>query len=104
MFIKTYKYHLAPDRMEEFMAIEKEANALYREVIECKIELLESDRTPGEIVEIQYLADRETYEKARKALDADPRVIALSKRFEALLDPAAPSIQEEEFESLEPGS
>ncbi len=92
MFIKTYKYHLAPGRMEEFMEMQKEANALYREVIECKIELLESDRTPGEIVEIQYLADRETYEKARKALDADPRVIALSKRFEALLDPAAPSL------------
>ncbi len=103
MFIKTYKYQLLPGKIEEFLALQREANALYREHVKCEIELLESDRNPGEIVEIQYMADKQTYENARKALDADPRSAALQKRFVELLDPNAPAIQEEDFESLDPG-
>jgi hypothetical protein len=101
MFIKTYTYRILPDKIKEFLALQREANAFYRERVDFNVEYLESDRIPGEIVEIQYFADRQTCEKAKRELEADPRSLELERRFETMLDPHAPPVREEEFEQLD---
>ncbi len=57
MYIKKYKYHLLPGKIEAFLKVQEEANAIYREHVDARIEYMQSNLDPSEIVEIQYLPD-----------------------------------------------
>ncbi len=101
MYIKLLKYTLQDGRMEEFLTLQEQLDALYQKHARVEIELLRDETHPASWMEIQYYEDKEAYEKVAAGLQTETRGKVLQERFHSMLDPLHPSVEEHSFLSFD---
>jgi hypothetical protein len=100
MFVKVYRYHIRPEKTEEFFDIQERAGKIYRKHISYRVVYLESKDDPGLWVEIQWCSDENAYRRAMASINAEPGIKELWQEFQTVLDPEKPDIQEECFNQI----
>ena len=81
MFIKLYSYHIKPDKLQEYLEIQEEANRIYSLYSDSKIIHLQSKNDETKWVEIQIYKNEQFYYKTIKKLDKKQEIQVLYKRF-----------------------
>jgi len=97
--IKIYRYRVSPEKVNQFLEMQKQADSLYREHITYSIAYVRSVTDPWEWMEIHEYPDREMLSITEK-LSEDNRLKSLFQEFLNLLDPKDRNIREEVFEKL----
>ena len=100
MFVKVYRYHIRPDKTEEFLNIQQRAGEIYRKHVSYRAVYLKNQDDPGLWLEIQWCSDEDVYRRAMESINAEPAIKELWQEFQLLLDPEKPGVQEERFEQI----
>jgi hypothetical protein len=97
VFVKVYRYHIRPNKKNEFLHIQERAAEIYKKHVHYHAVYLQSEDDPGLWLEIQWCRDQDTYRQAMDLINAESGIERLWKEFQLLLDPEKPGIQEECF-------
>ncbi len=81
--------------LDQYQRIQAEASHLYERYVPGGISYLQSATDPAEWMEIYRFADEPQYRQSLAAINADAEIGRLWSAFQALLDPAYPSLVEE---------
>ncbi len=95
--IKTYRYRIQPDKVLEFLAIQKQSDGFYREKVDYTISLYQSEKDPWQWAETHRYPSREMLVIAENILDDCPPLKILFQQFLEILDPNDKEIEEEIF-------
>lgn len=97
MFLKVCRYRVQPAMMDRYLAIQEQADRIYRLYELEPATHLQSRQDPNTWIEIHRFADGETCRATTDRLNRDPKILALWQAFQATLDPKSPP-EIEEFE------
>ena len=86
MFIVTYRYKLAPDKIREYIAIEQEATKIYLEHGCHGVEIYRDSKDHRYWMEINKFSDQEHYDSVIAKVDEDPRIAPLFEELKGLLE------------------
>lgn len=100
MFVKIYRYHIQPDKTDEFIKVQERASKIYGKYMSYRSVYLRDREKPGLWLEIQWCRDEDTYRRAMDSINAEPEIERLWQEFQALLDPNDRAIQEEYYEQV----
>jgi len=100
VFVKIYRYHIRPNKTEEFLDIQKRAGKIYRKHVSYRVVYLKNKEDPRMWLEIQWCADEDTYRQAMNLINAEPGIKRLWQEFQEILDPSDPEIHEEYYEQI----
>jgi hypothetical protein len=81
VFIKIYSYHIKPDKFQEYLIIQEEANRIYSKFTDNKILHLQSKVDKTKCVEIQIYKNEQIYFDTIQIIDQKPEIQDLYKRF-----------------------
>jgi predicted enzyme related to lactoylglutathione lyase len=93
--VKIYRYRIQPDKVPQFLNIQREADKLYREKVEYKLSHYQSESDSWQWTEIHHYPNREMLQIAENLSDEYPPLKLLFKEFLETLDPSDNSIGEE---------
>ena len=94
MVTKIYKYQLAPNSWEEFLKLQKKADALYSKHISYEVSFIRDLKNPWKITELHCYTNLETAKKAESLHEIEPELKTLFKKFTKMLDAKNPKIRE----------
>jgi hypothetical protein len=100
MFVKAYRYHVQPEKTEQYLAIQERANQVYQKHICYRAVHLRSREDPSLWLEIHWYPNEETYNKGMDLVNAEPEISQLWQEFQATLDTSRQTIIEEYFEQI----
>jgi hypothetical protein len=95
MLIKLYRYRIQPEKKTEYLAIQKQADQIYRKYVPYRVVFLNRVDDPGAWVEIHWYPDEETYSRAMKYINHEEAIDGLWQEFQSLLAPDSGGIEEE---------
>ena len=96
--IKIYRYRIQPERVPQFLAIQRRADVLYREHVEYSVQHCRSRTDPWQWTEIHTYPNLEMLLKADSLTDHCAPLRDLFAEFLATLDPKDQAIGEEILE------
>ena len=91
---KIYRYKIREGAWDEFIALQKQSDALYRSHVSYDVRYVQSHIDPTWVSEIHVYPDKETALKTEDLLNTEPRLLPLFQKFLALLDPEEPDVEE----------
>lgn len=91
MFIKVYTYYVIPEREQDFLEIQAQAEIIYSRYVEKQSLFLRSKDDNAKWMEIQIYKDETSYNESTKIIDQQKEIVDLYNRFMKLI------ISKEEF-------
>jgi hypothetical protein len=88
-----FRFTLKPDAWSEFLALQKQAHAIYSKYVSYQIEFVRSEVDPDDIIEIHTYASQADAKRTENLHEAEPALADLFKRFLSLLHPTKSGIE-----------
>ena len=95
MFVRICRYRVLPEMLEEHLAIQRRASAIYRRYLPEEPAYFQSQNDPCEWVEIHPFRDEASCRESTDRINREPEIISLWQEFQAMLYPASPPVMEE---------
>jgi hypothetical protein len=102
MFVRICRYRVLPEMLEEHLAVQRRASAIYRRFLPEEPAYFQSQNDPCEWVEIHPFRDEASCRESTDRINREPEIISLWQEFQAMLDPTSPPVMEE-FTERRPG-
>ncbi len=99
MFVITYRYHLAPERAAEMLALQQQSLSLYQQHVPCRFVCLQSQSDATEWLELTWFPSKEAHDAASAMLSGSEELLSIYKQFKAMLDPAEQSMNQQYFDA-----
>ncbi|MCA1063692.1 hypothetical protein QTG56_11305 [Rossellomorea sp. AcN35-11] len=97
MFMKVYQYHIQPDRVDEYLAIQDKVSDIYGRYSTVQTLYLNSRDDATKWMEILKYEDEEQFEKSMDKINEQEEIQELFKAFQSLLVRDQKEIREEVF-------
>ncbi len=95
MFLKTFRYRIKQAKIGEYLAIRKQADAIYQRYAQQMPSYLQSASDSCQWLELYHYADEASYRASIEQIQSDEEMAKLWARFQVILDPAYPAAVEE---------
>lgn len=95
MYVKTFRYGVRPEKLDEFLAIQEKVIRFYARQLSEKAVYLQDARDPFTWLEIHWFPDEATCRASASRLQEDPALKRIWQQFSEVLDPLSPAVVEE---------
>ncbi|MEH7884342.1 hypothetical protein V7654_08445 [Bacillus sp. JJ1609] len=99
MFIKVYTYHIIPEREQDFLEIQAQAENVYSRYIEKQSLFLRSKEDCTKWLEVQIYKDEISYDESIKIIDQQKEIADLYTKFLKLII-SKEELTEENYEQI----
>jgi hypothetical protein len=99
MFVKVYEYHIQPDKENEYLEIQEEAEKIYGKFAERRAVNLKSKEDDSKWIEIHWYKDEASYLKSIEQINEQKEIHDLYKKFLGVLV-SEKDLGEEDFEQV----
>ncbi|WP_053367661.1 hypothetical protein [Bacillus sp. FJAT-27245] len=97
MFVKVYEYHIQPDKIDEYLSIQKKASEMYSKFVDVQTIYLQSKVDHTKWLEISTYTNESEYTKAMSLLNEQKEIMELFEKFTSLQVEGMKNIKEEDF-------
>lgn len=97
MFVKVYHYQIQPDRIEEYLDIQKKSAEIYASYIDFHSFCINSNQDKSKWIEISKYKDENEYRKSINLINDNTELKQLFKEFSYLLVNGETDLVEEEY-------
>lgn len=100
VFVKVYEYHIQPDKIDEYVSIQKGALEIYNKFADVQTIYLQSREDHTKWLEISSYKNEFEYNKAMSMLNEQKEISELFERFASLQVQGRENIKEEVYTSV----
>ena len=97
MVVKSYQYSIQRDKVDEFLAIQEESAAIYRQHLAFHTMYLNSTEDESKWIEMTFYQNEENYQQGIESINKESEIHILFEKFQSLLCPENNQILEESF-------
>lgn len=98
MFVRAHRYRIQPERLDEYLEIQRRAHELDQALMPQRTVYLRHARDPYLWLELHWYASAEMCRLHEQQAQEHPQTSELWRAFQATLDPAFPSTVEDFFQ------
>ena len=97
MFVKVYQYHIQPDRIDEYLEIQKKSAEIYASYLDFQSFCINSNQDKSKWIEISKYKNENEYRKSIDLINDNTEIKQLFEKFSSLLINGETDLVEEDY-------